>query len=366
MSPGLAATLGPSTYWYLTRGTGVVSLLLLTASVVLGIVGTVGFTAPRWPRFAIDSLHRDISLLAIAFLVIHILVSVLDGFAPITLIDGVIPFVSAYRPLWMGLGTVAFDLMIALAITSLVRRRLGYRTWRAVHWLAYVSWPVAVLHGLGTGSDTQEWWMLAITAACLVAVLIAIWVRIERTGAEGERWRGPAIALTVIVPLGLAIFTLLGPLQDGWARRAGTPRTLLSKPVTAVVTPVSARRPATLKPPFSASLSGTISQTQEPGGEVIDILMNMAGGAKGKLRIRLAGQPIGPSGGLSMTGSQVDMVATGLPSVMEGQIVSLDGTDLTARVTGSAGSKLNLHANLSIHQQSDSVTGNLQATEAVS
>ena len=89
-----------------------------------------------------------------------------------------IPFVSGYRPLWLGLGTLSFDLLVALAVTSLVRRRLGYRAWRAVHWLAYVSWPVAVLHGLGTGSDTKQWWMLALTVVCIVAVLVAVWTRI--------------------------------------------------------------------------------------------------------------------------------------------------------------------------------------------
>ena len=155
MSLAVGATLGPSAYWYLARGTGAVALVLLTASVVIGILGSVRFAAERWPRFAIDAVHRDVSLLVLAVLVIHIITSVLDGFAPITLLDGVIPFNSPYRPLWLGLGTLSFDLLVAIAVTSVIRRRLGYRAWRAVHWLAYASWPVAVLHGLGTGSDTK-------------------------------------------------------------------------------------------------------------------------------------------------------------------------------------------------------------------
>src|SRR5436305_11994349 len=118
-------TLGPSAYWYLARGTGAVSLLLLTASVVFGILGPLRFAAPRWPRFAIDAVHRDVSLLVLVVLAIHIVTSVLDGFAPIRLFDGVIPFVTPYRPLWMALGTLSFDLLLAIAITSLVRRRLG-------------------------------------------------------------------------------------------------------------------------------------------------------------------------------------------------------------------------------------------------
>ena len=145
----VAAT-GPSVYWYLARGTGAVALVLLTLSVVLGVLGTLRFAvAPRWPRFAIDTLHRDVSLLVIVLLVVHILTSVLDSFAPIKLTDSVIPFVSSYRPLWLGLGALAFDILLALVITSLLRRRFGYHRWRLVHWLAYASWPVAVLHGLG-------------------------------------------------------------------------------------------------------------------------------------------------------------------------------------------------------------------------
>src|ERR1700760_3940158 len=135
MSLTVAATLSPSAYWYLARGTGAVSLVLLTGSVVLGILGSVRFAAPRWPRFAIDAVHRDLSLLVLGVLAIHIVTSVLDGFAPIRLFDARIPFVTPYRPLWMGLGTLAFDLLLAIAITSLIRRRLGYRTWRAGHWL---------------------------------------------------------------------------------------------------------------------------------------------------------------------------------------------------------------------------------------
>jgi sulfoxide reductase heme-binding subunit YedZ len=365
----LIGAAGPSAYWYLSRGTGVVSLLLLTAVVVLGVLGSLRFAAPRWPRFAIDSLHRDLSLLAVVFLVLHIIASVLDSFAPIKLIDAVIPFVSLYRPLWMGLGALAFDLFAALIITSLVRRRLGYRYWRAIHWLAYASWPIAVLHGLATGTDTKQWWMLAITAGCLAAVLIAVWVRISRSESSTEGLRAGAIALTVLTPLGLAIFALAGPLAPHWAKRAGTPASLLAKtgvPVSSVRVHISGgghtpAAAATLKVPFSAKLDGTVTQTQEPGGAIVDLAMRLTGGARGRLRVRLAGAPL-DGGGLSMTGSQVDLLAKGLPSVMEGEIVSLQGNQFLARVADGSGSVLNLHANLNIDSNSGAVTGSLSAT----
>jgi methionine sulfoxide reductase heme-binding subunit len=359
MSP-LLATTGPSAYWYLSRGTGVVAQLLLTASVILGILGSMRFAAaPRWPRFTIDALHRDVSLLVLAVLAVHILTSVLDSFAPIKLIDAVIPLVSTYRPLWMGLGALAFDLAIALVITSLVRRRLGYRAWRAIHWLAYASWPVAVLHGLGTGSDIKSWWMLLVTVACVAAVLVAVGARLTRADAG---FRAPGAALLVLTPLGLAAFTLLGPLQHGWARRAGTPSSLLPRSFVPARAAVPARAgPDTLKAPFVASLTGTMTQTQVAGGAIVNLALRVGGGAHGLLRIRLGGAP-DAAGGVSMTGSQVDLIARGLTSVAQGRIVRLNGQQLVARVRDASGSVLNLQASLNIDQNTGTVSGTLSGS----
>ncbi len=353
------AAAGPSTYWYLARSTGVVTLVLLTASVVLGIVGSLRVAAPRWPRFAIDTVHRDVSLLVVALLIVHIITSVLDSFAPIALSDAVIPIGGAYRPLWLGLGALSFDLILALVITSLARRRFGYRTWRAVHWLAYVSWPVAVLHGLGTGTDTQAWWNLVLTVGCVTAVLVAVWARLTRDTSVSEGVRVPAAVLTAVTPLALAGFTLIGPLQPGWARRAGTPATLLGHHSAAAARPVAA---TTLKAPWSAQLSGTVRQSNVQGGSIVNLLMSVSGGARGTLRVRIGGTPDAASGGLTMTGSQVDLVAAGLPSAMEGRIQSLQGQQFLARVSGAGEPALTLQANLNINSQSQTVTGSLAAT----
>ncbi len=374
MTPSVAAALSPSAYWYLARGTGAVALLLLTTSVVLGILGSVRFAAPRWPRFAIDALHRDVSLLVLVVLAIHIVTSVLDGFAPIRLFDGVIPFVTPYRPLWMGLGTLSFDLLLAIVITSLVRRRLGYRAWRAIHWLAYASWPVAVLHGLGTGSDVKQWWMLALTAACIMAVLVAVWSRIASVSSDHAGLRTPATALAVITPIGLAIFTLAGPLQHGWARRAGTPRSLLggaasaSASASAGARAASARSPARSSRPtgstsltnsFTSTLAGTVSQTEEPGGAIVDLVLRVEGRMHGRLRVRLGGVPIEGGGGLSMTGSQVDLALAGQPTVLQGRIGSLQGTVFDARVRNGAGTAVDIRVQLQIDTRTNAVTGTL-------
>jgi sulfoxide reductase heme-binding subunit YedZ len=360
------ATIGPSVYWYLARGTGAVTLLLLTAVVVLGILGPLRVTGGRWPRFAIDTLHRDLSLLVIALLLVHIVTSVLDTFVSISLTAAVIPFISSYRPLWLGLGAVAFDILLALVITSLVRRRLGYQRWRLIHWLAYASFPVAVLHGLGTGSDAKIWWMLLLTAACVALVVIATCVRVARAESAVPGLRGTALALSVLTPVALAVFALAGPLAHGWAARAGTPTKLLPHPApvrvsTHTVAPPAPRTSTVSLAPFTAAVTGTVRQSQAPGGALVDLNMHLSGGATGRLRVRLAGQP-SPGGGLSMTGSQVDLLTHGT-GVMTGQITSLQGTEFVAHVLNSAGA-LDLHARLNIDSQTNSVTGSLDASRA--
>lgn len=224
-------TVGPSIYWYLTRATGAVSLILLTASVVIGIAAIGRLSGPGLPRFVVDGLHRTASLLAVVFLVVHIVTAVLDSFAPISLVDAVIPFTGTYRPLWLGLGAAAFDLILAVTITSLVRRHVGHRTWRGVHWLAYAAWPVAVVHGFGTGSDTSRTWMLAITIGCIAAVLAGVVARAMIGWPENLRLRIGALGVAAAFALGLVAWVPGGPLGRGWARRSGTPASLL-KPAT--------------------------------------------------------------------------------------------------------------------------------------
>jgi sulfoxide reductase heme-binding subunit YedZ len=218
---------GMKTYWYLTRASGAVALILLTVSVVVGIAAVGRVQSRRWPRFAVDGVHRAGSLLAIVFLAVHIATAVLDSFAPISLTDAIIPFVGAYRPLWLGLGATAFDLLLAVVLTSIVRPRLGHRTWRAVHWLAYAVWPIAVLHGLGTGSDVRQGWMTVVYAACGAAVVAAVLIRLALGWPRAMAWRLAGAGAVALFALGLAVWLPAGPLAPHWATRAGTPGNLL-------------------------------------------------------------------------------------------------------------------------------------------
>lgn len=227
MSAVLAATSGPSIAWYLTRATGAVAMLLLTASVALGILDVGRYSSQRWPRFVLDALHRNVSLLAVVFLTLHIVTTVLDTFAHISIVAAFIPFTSSYRPFWLGLGALACDLLLALVITSLLRRRLGFSAWRATHWLAYACWPIALLHGLGTGSDVKSAWMLLLSVACVLVVTAAVLTRLLRGWPENARVRGGALAATGAFALFLVVWLPSGPLGSEWARRSGTPTSML-------------------------------------------------------------------------------------------------------------------------------------------
>jgi sulfoxide reductase heme-binding subunit YedZ len=181
------------TLWYANRATGAVCLVLFTVVVVLGIAVRLRGKIPGLPRFGTIGLHRTLSLSATAFLALHITTAIADSYVNITLLDALIPFVSDYQPLWLGLGTVAFDLMLAVLITSLLRHRIGHRTWRATHWLAYASWPVALIHGIGIGTDTGTDWMTWLTVACVATVLAAAGTRLA-LGVRASR-HTPAVLL---------------------------------------------------------------------------------------------------------------------------------------------------------------------------
>jgi sulfoxide reductase heme-binding subunit YedZ len=162
--------------WFAARGAGIVSLLLLTAVVSLGLLTAVRWQSPSWPRFLTTGLHRNLALLSVAFLGVHIVTAITDPYTSLGIVAAAIPFASSYRPLWVGLGVIAFDLMLAVLITSLVRERIGQRAWRAIHWLTYGFWLLALAHGIGAGSDAFAPWMLGIGSACIgVIACVLLW-----------------------------------------------------------------------------------------------------------------------------------------------------------------------------------------------
>jgi predicted ferric reductase len=174
-------------FWYASRATGIVSLLLLTAVLVLGILVNRQGRLPGLPRFAVTGIHRNLSLLSVVFIVVHIVTAVLDSYVHLPLLSAVVPFTSGYERLWLGLGAVSLDLMLAMIVTSLLRGRLNRTVWRAIHLLAYASWPVAFAHSLGSSTDLQQGWLLGLAIACAAITAAALAWRLAHAARQVPR-----------------------------------------------------------------------------------------------------------------------------------------------------------------------------------
>jgi hypothetical protein len=223
----------PRLTWFLTRSTGIVLLLLLTVVTVIGVLVAGRPATGRVPGFVPVDLHRRLTVVALVLLLGHVGASVVDTYVTITWLDAVVPFVTTYRPLWTGLGTLALDLVLLVALTSALRHRMSARAWRGVHLTAYAVWPLAVLHTLGDGSDARSAPLLVLTAGCVAAVLAAGWWRLRDEARFHGRVR---LATVVAVPLALAITAVwawAGPLAPGWSSRAGTPPPPATPPAAA-------------------------------------------------------------------------------------------------------------------------------------
>jgi len=344
--------------WYMTRATGIVALVLLTATTVLGVLTSVRLSTARWPGFAWQDLHRRLSLIAVVFIGLHIATTVADGYTPIGWVSAVVPFTSPYRRLWLGLGTVAVDLLLAVGISSMLRRRIRPGTWRALHWLAYVSWPLALVHAFGTGTDPRMHWVLLLLLACVAAVVAAAVWRL-RAG-----WPGRAALRAAIGGVGLlsvvmgSAWAAAGPLRSGWAARAGTPSSMLRTSTTANTSTAStsASLPAA---PFEASLNGTISQRSLSDGQVeVDIAGTITGGAAGVLAIHLVGSS-DDNGGVALNAGSGAMGPAGSPGQYQGRVTGLEGPRIDLALTSSTGAPLEVAVDLSIN--GNAVTGQLSA-----
>ncbi|HEY5143121.1 MAG TPA: ferric reductase-like transmembrane domain-containing protein [Solirubrobacteraceae bacterium] len=198
--------------WYAARAGGVVAYILLTIVVVLGTTMASGARSRRWPRFAVQDVHRFAGLLTGTFLVLHIVAIAIDSYLPFTLSSILVPFTSSYRPVFVGLGVVGAELLAALAITNRLRDRMPYETWRRLHYLNFAVWAGATVHGLGSGTDRSAPWLLAIEALCVFAVLSAIGWRILRAR---DAVRPPALGLVAggaAVVSAVLVALALGPL----------------------------------------------------------------------------------------------------------------------------------------------------------
>ena len=173
--------------WFATRGAGIVSLILFSVVACLGLLAVARTQSVRWPRFLTVELHRNLALLSVAFLAIHILTAVFDPFTNLGIGAALVPLASSYRPLPVAFGVVSVDLVAAVVVTSLLRERIGHRVWRAVHWASYAAWPLAVEHTLTAGSDSFTPWMLVVQVGCVLAVSTALVWRLTSGGTNRSR-----------------------------------------------------------------------------------------------------------------------------------------------------------------------------------
>ncbi len=351
-----------TTLWYLTRGSGVVALLLLTGTTLLGVLTSGRWRSARWPRFAVAGLHRNLTLLALVFIAIHVGTTIADGYAPIGVKDVFVPFASLYRPVWLGLGALALDLLLAITITSLLRKHIGYRTWKALHWSAYASWPLALAHGLGSGSDARFGWMAALSFACLGLVVAAVAGRLLVAGSPGVRLGAGAAVVALVIVLGT--WYAAGPRKRGWAARAGTPSSLLKATgASSGSRQLASAAVAARVRSFDGRLVGRMSSAgpDSLGDAAVAIAMAVRGSEPGVVDVTLWGTAL-ESGGLAMSRSRVSFTDAASGVVYTGTVVGLDGNWVEANVASPSGSVLRLVMRLRIDPEAATVTGSIRAT----
>jgi hypothetical protein len=189
--------------WYVARSAGIVAYLLLSTSVVLGVLmsARAKFT---WPRFAVEEVHRFLAILTGVFLALHGFALLADRVVPISIRQLVIPFQTSYRPFGVGLGVTSALLLLAVSLSNLVRKRLPFRVWRRIHYVTLAVWLTATAHGLLSGTDRQDFWFIALVAVAVCTVGLAFLGRFASTVSIGATAGVAASAVVAVLALAFA------------------------------------------------------------------------------------------------------------------------------------------------------------------
>lgn len=319
--------------WETARAGGFAAYALLSLAVVIGLVLSNRWHSPRWPRVITNELHGYLSLLALVFLAFHVLAVAVDPFTHFGLAEVLVPLVSHYRPLWLGLGLVALYLLLAVWVTTLLRRRIGHRAWRRTHVLAFAVYGAATVHGLGTGSDTRTAWGTAVyvSSVTLVALLAARRLLVPvKSSAQPRPLLAAGSAAAVIA---ISAWATTGPYAAHWGSHSGgkhVPRVqaVAAPPARA---PVAHRPSPVVVPPFTAAFAGRVlvSPVNENGRVTVRIDGALAGATHDHLEILLHGVPT-EDGGVLMEQSRVRMGTT--TPLYQGKVTALHGSVLIASV----------------------------------
>ena len=364
-----AASISP--LWYLSRAAGYVGLILLGLIGVLGIITAGNIQVAKGTKFLAPDLHRSLSLLAIVVLTIHVGAAVADKYSFIGLKDVFIPFISAYRPIWVGIGAIAVDLGIAVVVTSLLRVKMGYRSWKIIHWISYPVFALSVIHGLGSGTDSALWFSKFIYVAVGGLLVLAIIARLLARNDLQIGKKAAYFGVSFAVPLLIIAWAASGPLAANWAKRAQggfRQAVLTSARVTGTVTSGTSRTTATnapsfqISPTYTSGWSGSIDQSPANAqGEIALRLMGRLSASPGYvLSVVLIGIPL--DGGVSMTSSVVEVALTVGTVVYKGTVTALNGTTIVSQVTDSTGQSVSFSASLNLGSNGSSFTGTVAAS----
>jgi hypothetical protein len=323
--------------WDTARAGGLVAYVLLTTTVSLGLAVRNRWQSGRWPLPITNELHGYVSLLALVFVVIHVVAIAIDPFTHFGLAAVLVPFASHYRPIWMSLGIVALYLLLAVWVSTRLRRRIGHRVWRRIHVSAFAVYGAATLHGLGTGSDTRTAWAVALYATSVGVVGTLLAIRLLAPAAKGDRPRPVAAGAAAAAVLGVAAWSIGGPFAPGWSARAGgsPARAASSRASVRVVRTASpSLPPALVHAPFTARFAGrlTVGPVNDAGRLTVRIDGALSGPTKDHLEILIHGVPL-EDGGVAMEQSRVRMGTT--TPLYHGEVTSLDGTRLVAALRSS-------------------------------
>ena len=267
----MTGTASPSIFWFVARGSGMAAYILLTASVALGIAVSRHWHSNNWSRLLVEAAHRWITVTFFVFIAIHTVTVLVDPFTHFGLRDVVVPFGSASRTVWLGLGVIASELALAIGASIWIRRRIGYRTWHGMHMLTYLLFPLSLLHSVGTVTDTQEAWAALIYAGSVVTVCgVLIWRTMEL-----RAWRRLALVSSVTSSVALVVWCLHGPYAADWSTAAGTPKTLIQAGVQQRGGPVATATPG--MPALPSGLSDVVSGQTFSTGNRSSILLRGTG-----------------------------------------------------------------------------------------
>jgi hypothetical protein len=299
--------------WYAARAAGVIAYVLLTAVVLVGLTLAGKLTVKRWPKFAVTDLHRFGSLLVGVFIGLHVLTIALDTYTPFSVTQLVVPFASSYRPVWVALGIVSTELLIAVAVTNMLKSRIPYRWWRRAHFATFLVWAGATVHGIGAGTDSRSLWLSTIYVVAVASVLAALTWRILAKRVGPLPLGGIA---AVAAAAGAAMTFAVGALPHGSAAHH----------VVAV-----ARVPRSVSDTFT----GAITQQDGASAALVSVIGTGTGSRPVAVRIDLVtadGQTIDSSS------LQVKDVTTG--SVCKGTVASVGASGFSGSCTfGSGGTR---------------------------